>query len=345
MTLTFNIIYTPGTVPFLSPLISTLLQHCDYNFRLVANGCLLPEQKWLQHLCAKNLRLDYLRYPSSTMVDHGEVLNHLQAMTTDPYFCFMDSDICATDRLHDDVQRDMLNGRSVFSASPIWMTFDQGVLPDDFQMISGVHHSTESGVCLGSTYFAIYHNDSVTACRQETGIGFQTYNTSEIPALAKRRLEAHGWLKSGGYDTAKVLNLLLNANGHDLHYSDNDSIVHIGGFSFLSGATESRTRIARSFPRPIRRLLTTAQNISHRRAAWRDLGSLARHEKQAIVNRRLKQRDPVRRYFRELLTAIACGHQRPEAPSIGIKEIDDRIAGATELIVKTIVAAKLPIAA
>ncbi len=269
------------------------------------------------------------------MVDHGEVLNHLHALTTGPYFCFLDSDIIATNQFPGGLQSDDLNGRCVFSAPPIWMTRTQGILPDDFQTVSGVHHSTDSGVCLGSTYFAIYHNESLKNCMQQTGIGFQTYTDSEIPASVKNTLKSHGWLKSGGYDTAKVLNLLLNANGHDLHYFENDSLVHIGGFSFLSGASDLDQHGAQAFSRPLNRLLAVARKMRRRRATWQELGCLPRREKRAIVQRRLNQRDPVRRYFRSLLIAIACGNPLPNVPHIGVKEIDEKLLIATEVIKQT----------
>ena len=335
MTLTFNIIYTPGTVHFLSPFVDSLLRHSDCMFRLVSNGCLLPEQKILQHVCQADSRLEYFRYPSTTMVDHGRVLNHLHSMTTDPFFCFMDSDILATDQFPGSFQREIDKGRSVFSAPPIWMTPAQGILSDTFQTISGVHHSMQSGVCLGSSYFAIYHNDSLKKCIQESGVGFQTYTDSEIPVAVKKTLKSHGWLKSGGYDTAKVLNLLLTANGHDLHYAENDSMLHIGGFSFLSGSSDAELNSAQAFSQPLGRVLAFARNVNRRRAALRELGCLSRREKRAIVKRRLEQRDPVRRYFRSLLISLACGKSLPSLPHIGVKEIDAKLRTATELITKT----------
>ena len=92
----FNIIFTPGTVKYLSLFLWSLLKWSDCSFRLVSNGCLPPERRYLKKLSRQNPRLEFWAIPTQNSKPHGLALNYLHAMTHSKHFCFMDSDIFAT---------------------------------------------------------------------------------------------------------------------------------------------------------------------------------------------------------------------------------------------------------
>lgn len=334
MPLTFNIVYTPGTVAYLIPFLASLLRWSDCRFRLVSNGCLLPERRLLQQVSAADERLSCYTMPTNGMADHGTVLNYLQAMTTDRYFCFMDSDLFATGDFLSELMP-LLRGRAaVFSGAPAWMTFAQGILPSHFVTVSGVHHQTDRGTCLGSSYFAIYDNRALTDCLQATGIGFQTCRWGELPGQIRQSFASLGWQKQG-FDTGKVLNLLLQLRGQDLQYADSERLRHIGGFSFLSQDNSNlrgwKQRLSeRLVNSPLGPLTEQVRQRWRTHLALRNAEGLSLEEYLAIRQRRVGQRDPTRHYFRQLLRALAVGQPWPDLPVTGVAEVDSRIALLTE---------------
>jgi GT2 family glycosyltransferase len=154
MDLTFNIIYTRGTVRYLRLLVFSLLKWSESSFRLVANACSPEEVRLLQELCYKNSRLEFLALPSERGMQHSEVLSYLQALERLDHFCFMDSDIIATGDFVNEMLPYLDNHAAVFSAPPLWCTEEEQILPDTFPVMGGRFNRTSSGLCIGSTHFA-----------------------------------------------------------------------------------------------------------------------------------------------------------------------------------------------
>ncbi len=334
MSLKFNIIYTPGTVRYLSVFVSSLLKWSACSFRLVSNGCPHPERRYLQQLCADHQRLEYWTIPCNGTVDHGTALNYLQAMTTEDHFCFMDSDIFATGEFLADFQPHLERVAGVFAGAPIWLKAGDETLPASFRIMSGLHGRMEDGTCLGSSFFAIYDNHAITRFLQSTGVGFSAYKWSEIPVHLQQQLAARGW-KKDSYDTAKVLNLLLQIQGHQLEFHENPAICHIGGVSFLPFhdakpiALKGRLISGLAGGR-LKSLFAPLVAKWRSRIAYKNIPGLSEQERQTIVAQRMAQRDPARRYFFDLLSALVADGPLPEIPTIGVAEIDQRIKLATE---------------
>ncbi len=346
MTPTFHIVFTPGTVPYLAFFVSSLLDHSECHFRLVSNGCLAPERLMLQKLCAGSDRLTFLTVPTKGMADHGTILNYLQAINDEDRFCFLDSDLLATGDFMAELGPYLSDTCGLFSAGPVWTTFADGILPSEFGLMSGLHHHTDDGTCLGSTFFAAYDHQQLTEVIQSTGIGFQAYNWDELPVDIRRLLSSRGWEKRG-YDTAKVLNLILQARGGQLRYVEADTLCHIGGFSFLpaqqGGASNWQHRIVdRLMDSPLRRVLAPLRSRWRSHVAYRDIEGLSEPERQAIIAQRVKQRDPVRRYFLQLLTSLVTDQTLPQQPTIGIPEIDAGVEHARERILDTYARSRTP---
>ena len=230
MSFEFHIIYTPGTAIYLTPLVHSLLAWSDCTFRLVANGCLADEQAFLRHFCDSSTRLEFSALPTKKVVRHGQALAFLHEQTTSDHFCFMDSDILATGEFVEAFQHRLQHNRGLFSCNPIWCRSAEQILPDDAPVIHGRYNNTSAGLCLGSTYFAIYDNQLLTDFLRTTAVGFDGYQWSRIPPRDQETLSALGQRREG-YDTGKVLHLLLLAQGEDLLFWNSPDLLHLGGFS------------------------------------------------------------------------------------------------------------------
>ncbi len=227
----FHIIYTPGTVKSLSFLVHSLLKWSDCTFRLVANGCTAAEKQHLQKLCRQNQRLSFLDLPTRYMMEHGPALNYLHALASDePYFCFMDSDIYATGEFMSEFMALLIEHTGVFSGYPLWIAPDRLSVSQRDWGIHGHHHQTPTGICIGTTYFAIYNNPYLCETMQAAAIDFQHYFWQDLPEFRQRQLIESG-LQYARYDTAKMLNLSLVERGHALAYHDAGGLHHIGGLS------------------------------------------------------------------------------------------------------------------
>lgn len=238
-TITFNLIYTPGTVQQLSFLVYSLVKWSDCTFRLVANGCPPEEAAELQAVAQSHPALDFLVLPTKHSMSHGQALNYLQAMTTGLYFCFMDSDIYAKGEFLPALTQHLPEYKGVFSCAPIKCKGDECILPAQRRAINGWHNQTQHGLCLGSSYFALYHNPTLSTLLQSTGIGFEACRWAEIPQRYQHQLEQLGVVRDI-YDTGKVLNLLLLARGEKLIYQQVAALRHIGGVSRLHQEVKHR---------------------------------------------------------------------------------------------------------
>ena len=77
--LRINIIYTPGTVCYLSCFALGLVEWTDKcRFRLVANGCCREEEARLRRMADSDERLEVLALDSDRVLDHGTVLSLLE---------------------------------------------------------------------------------------------------------------------------------------------------------------------------------------------------------------------------------------------------------------------------
>jgi hypothetical protein len=307
MSLCFHIIYTPGTVKPLQLLLHSLLKWSDCTFHLVANGCTRPEMSALQQLCADNPRLIFSALPTKQTMVHGAALNYLQAQNQAQYFCFMDSDIYAVGEFMPTFLPLLVQYSALFSGMPLRYEQRGLLLPQEQSFMAGPYTHTRDGLCLGTTFFAIYHNQALTELRRSTGIGFTKYRWAELPAPYQEALQALG-LQSQLYDTAKLLNLALHLHGSALHYQPCPPLRHIEAVS---------------------RYLVLQQ-----RAWWRQGRSLARRwynqwrgQKQNLTY------DAALPYLSGLLLALANGRQAPKLPSANGMVIDDWVLQArTELL-------------
>lgn len=233
MALNFNIVYTSGNVQYLRLFVLSLLKWSDCTFRLVSNGLDENEVKILKEFCKKNSRLDYFSLPFPKMVSHGKVLTYLQSIETSRYFCFMDSDIFATGDFMCGLEPYLSKYTGIFSGTAIWLDEDSQTMPSSCHGIGGRFNRTADGICLGSTFFAIYDNQILNQVIKESQISFNKYyKWDEITPTIQQAAMKLG-LHKRKYDTAKLLNILLVSRGYKLVFKDIDTLCHLGGLSTL----------------------------------------------------------------------------------------------------------------
>ena len=327
MGLTFNIVYTTGTAKYLLLFVFSLLKWSDASFCLVANACALDEVRLLERLCDTDSRLQFLVAPSPTIMRHGEVLDYLHSLRRADYFCFMDSDIIAFADFVAEMTPYLSEHAAVFSGSPIWCRQEEQTLSETLTSIPGHVHRTANGVCLGSSYFAIYENQVLTEFVASTGIGFGRYAWPVIPAPYQAELVRLG-LKRTKYDTGKLLNILLGAQGTPLILLDSGCLYHVGGISAQTARRSGRllrTKVkpARWVPRgKLRRWIARLGGLT--RSQRSDVDAIDEELKGLQIRRR---RSAV--YFHRLFSSLFESRPLPEIPRMGDPQIEKRLESVT----------------
>jgi len=286
--LVFNIVWTGSVFPYLRYFVASQLRHSDVRFRFVANGC--PEdQVELMHgfAAAHPDRVVEVFVSSTSMERHGAALDTVLAARDDgDHFCFIDPDILAeapfirrfVAALHDGCM-------GVTSGKGIWT--DDVTVPPGHPGVPGECFYSQDGFLFGSPHFAMYRSPPLRETMFRWGAGFGSAG-DDLPQRTKDALLAAGhdyWL----YDTGKIVNILLQEDGHRLCHFEHSALVHIGGVSHYLSPPEKQGEVLAVDEEP------------DQRWPWPP----ARLE--------------VARYTATLLRALCDGHQPPTAPS-GIDE-------------------------
>jgi hypothetical protein len=124
------------------------------------------------------------------------------------------------------------------------------------------------------------------------GVTFMDYLWEDLPVEHQHALEEFG-LRAARYDTAKVLNLLLQHNGALLAYVSLPNLVHLGGVSFPTFRRSALFyRLRKALPSSLYILLRMATTQSYR--------SAAKGERQTRASM-FQRREAIQRYFFLLL--------------------------------------------
>lgn len=229
-TIVFNIIYVRDTVAALLPLLRTLMSHSACQYRLVSNGCTEEEEELLSTFASADERLSFHSLEATRILQHHEALHSLMDYDDGPCFAFMDSDIFATAGFISHFIAALQEHDGVFTGLPIWHEEDDGVMPAQFQIAGGRFYKSHNDLTLGLTYCAIYKKEPLRAYMQRSGMDLGRYYWRELKPAHQEKLTALG-LRKNYYDTAKVLNVLWEAEGAKLCYKEISSLIHLGGIS------------------------------------------------------------------------------------------------------------------
>ena len=164
--------------------------------------------------------------------------------------------------------------------------------------VAGRHMESFHGLFLGGTFFAVYRNQPLTRFRQSADIAFFRYRWDDIPPHHQAILEKLK-LRANLYDTAKVLNILMQHQGHKLGYEPLVDLVHLGGLyrperpMQVSIARRSRNRVLRALPPSVLHACHTLPISQHLAALAGQLADGQAWRERTLVSRR---------FFEELLS-------------------------------------------
>lgn len=284
----FYVIYTPGTVRLLSGLIFALLKWSKAEFTLVSNACSVDEEKKLEQLSDCHTRLHYTSLNSGAVISHGAALNYLQDQNMYSDFGFIDSDIYAMAEFdHAFVNFNDSNIACQYIPAPASFR-----LPDEINKLKNNR--------FGCSYFMRYDNDKVTQLRGDTGVHFDKYQWLSMPLHWQQALEQAG-LKQPKYDTARLLNAMLLANGEQLVALSDKPLRHLGGVSRINLQRQRSVS-------PV--LESLIQLIPNRRARHKLVSiALSRHQAKFVTNTDVADDKKARKrlvnhYFYDLLVQL-----------------------------------------
>jgi hypothetical protein len=264
MDLTFNVIFTPGTVRYLKLAAMSLVKYSPYRYRLVANALDAKESAELKAFCDASDRLEFYAYRSpykpSTVVPHGEVLTTLERENASDFFCFMDSDIFAVGRFHEELERELASC-DVFSSCRQIMVEPGEVL----RGYNGRCIETPEGIPLATTFFAVYRSAPLRKVIRSTGVSFERAVRPEmIPEPALDVLKGLGVARLR-FDTGKLLNVVSRGFGVRYRYMEMENLLHLGGVSAAFGLANETRWLAYG----LKRILGAAGVVKYKRAAAR----------------------------------------------------------------------------
>ena len=303
-----NIIYTPGSVLSLGYFALSFLEYSDFSLRLVSNGCSKAELEYLNKIATKSNRISVFVFPSKNMLLHGEVLDLLQQINKDRYFCFCDSDIFTNAALpsFEKIMTE-INLGALFTGLPIWLNDADRVTKPEYDIFFGTNDILEGRGSIGNSYFAIYDNKALNSILDHYEVGFLKATWEQLSDSAKNRIEGTG-LKRKLYDTGKVINTLMITEKMKLENMDLESLIHIGGFSIAVNMRDKRT--TRKTVLRLTKSLCTPEEY---------------HNK---IKLREQYKIPVVNYFLSLIKALSNSVETPNLPELDNEKILSELSKA-----------------
>ncbi len=228
--LVFNLVWTGGVYRHLRYFVFSLLDQTECRFRFIANNCTPDAVREMQRFTDATERVvETVVLDVDRMVPHGTALDPVFDSRDDgDLFCFIDVDIKATRPFLADFLPTTATHDVVTSGVEVWT--DVNTLGPEEVGVGGRHFYAHDGFVFGSPHMAIYRKDVVRETFEKWGIRFHAGGKPEMSPAAWERLEEMGHAYMA-FDTAKVLNILLQADGHSLVHQEHDALVHIGGLS------------------------------------------------------------------------------------------------------------------
>lgn len=228
--LVFNIVWTGTVFSALRPFTESILAHEPVRLRFLVNACPPEEIAAMEAFAAANGSsvVDVEVVSTGRMLRHGDCLDLVVRNDDDgPLFGLLDPDILATGPFVDRFLH-LLRGRAaVTSGVELWSSHN--VRPADNIGVSGEFFYDQDGFVFGSPHLAIYRRAPLLETMDRWGVGFSSAG-NDIADVTRKRLEALGrsfWV----YDTGKVVNILLQGDGHEVVHEDLDQLVHVGGLA------------------------------------------------------------------------------------------------------------------
>lgn len=227
----FNIVWTGDVFDHLQVFTASVLAHSGARFRFVANGCPPAQIAAMERFAELHPGrvVEVLDVSSPRMVNHGTALDAVFARRDDgELFSFIDPDILAVQPFLPLFASALDHHDAVTSGKEVWS--DTHVRPEGHTGVNGEYFYDRDGFVFGCPHLAVYRRSALDDTIGRWGVGFGSGGDHNISEAARRRLDEFGrgyWI----YDTGKIVNILLQADGHTLTHVENPDLVHVGGVS------------------------------------------------------------------------------------------------------------------
>lgn len=228
--LVFNIVWTGTVFTYLRRFVASQIARSRARFRFVANGCPGEQIELLERFAARHPdRVVEVLDVSSEMIAHGVALDRVRAQRDDGHwFCLIDPDIKANAPFVSPFADLLADGyAAVTSGKEVWS--DDNLIPVDHPGVAGEFFFDRKGFVFGSPHLALYDRAALDDTTARWGVGLGSAGP-DLTEAAKARMAAMGH-EYIVYDTAKIVNALLQADGHRLVHRDLPQLIHIGGLS------------------------------------------------------------------------------------------------------------------
>ncbi len=322
--LTFNVVFTTGTVRRLLPLTLSLLGDEGVRLRLVGNGSNDEDRDLLERAAEGEQRLETLVLGGERPLEHGVALNELFDRFEEERFAIVDSDVLADGPFLADIWPPGAAGAAAFSATPVWATDDEATVQPGSIYLAGRQRVLVDGTPVGNSYLAIYDRAALEPVRRWAPRGFAAHDRWMLDRDTQRALRARGW-RFRVFDTTRLLNLGLMLSDHRIESRDSAHLHHIGGVSaatFEWPGEDARWLAARAGeilrsdqPRRLQRvadgLVLRAYQARNRRRGW---------HRRMNDRRRL-----ITGYLAQAMTALEQGREPPQPPPTDQPDIDRRV--------------------
>lgn len=231
-----NVVLTGTTFTYLRPFLLSQLAHSTARFRLVVNGCPPEQLAAMERFSAAHAnRIVEVLVVSDDMVGHGVALDRVRALRHDgPVFGMIDPDIKAKAPFVDPLLRH-LTGDCVVATSGTELWAPDNLVPPGHPGVAGEHFVAQDGFVFGSPHYAVYRREVLEESCERWGVGFGSAGADLRPA-SRSQLASMGH-RYRIYDTGKLVNAFLQADGHTLIHEDFDQLVHIGGLAHFLAPT------------------------------------------------------------------------------------------------------------
>lgn len=225
----FNMVWTGRVFDDLQLFTASMLAHSSARYRFVANACPPEQVRAMEDFATRFpdriVSVDVVS--TERMVRHGDALDAVMRVHHDgPLFAFIDPDIVARRPFLAPFLSELRTADAVTSGREVWSTHN--VRPAEHPGVNGEYFFDQDGYVFGSPHFSIYRRSAVDEVQERWGVSFAT-DGNVSPEVRARLVELGRSFMV--YDTAKVLNILLQGDGHRLVHRESPDLVHIGGMS------------------------------------------------------------------------------------------------------------------
>jgi hypothetical protein len=228
----FNVTWTGSVYPLLRFFVGSLFSQSDARFRYLVNSCQPASVQMMHRFAERNPDrvVDVVEVsPEPEMIGHGASLNlALERFDDGEFFAMVDCDIKATGPFLGDFAQWMVGVDAISSGKEIWT--EDAYQPEGFPGIDGRFFYRWDGFVYGSPHFAIYRSEALRSTMDNWGVHFATGGEPQAGERLWKLLQAND-LDFWVYDTAKMLNMVLQLDGHTMVHREHDHLLHVGGVS------------------------------------------------------------------------------------------------------------------